>query len=203
MRRVHGARGREREMTEVMYDYGDDAVAAPSGDNSLGMLRSLAGEQRALEQDVARLERELVEAKERLRQVSEVRLPEAMEELGVPEFSTIDGLRIKIKEVVRASMGSGELEKSRALDWLEQNGHGKLIKRVLEVPFGSGQDQYDRARGLQADLLDKGLHASFERKVESSTLRAFVTEMLAQGRDIPLDVFKVLRQRRAQIEIGN
>lgn len=185
------------------HDYGDDLEAPYSGDNSLGLLRSLAAEQRAEELEVGRLERELVEAKERLRIISEVRLPEAMDEVGVPEFSTVDGLKIKIKEVVRTSMGGNEVEKAQALDWLEKNGHGRLIKRVLEVPFGAGEAQQKRARSLQADLVDQGLSASFERKVEPSTLRAFVVEMLAEGRDIPLETFKVLRQRRAQIELGN
>ncbi len=188
---------------EAYHDYGEDVEVPHSGDNSLGLLRSLAAEQRAAEMEVARLERELVEAKEHLRDVSEVRLPEAMDEVGVPEFSTVDGLKIKIQEVVRTSMGSNEVEKARALDWLEENGHGKLIKRVLEVPFGAGKSQYDRARSIQADLVDQGLHASFERKVEPSTLKAFIVEMLGEGREVPLETFKVLRQRRAKIELGN
>lgn len=187
----------------MTYAYDDEDLSPPpSGDNSLGILRSLATEQRDTEREIASLERDLVRAKDRLRDIAEVRLPEMMDALGVPEFSTSDGLKIKIKEVVRASMGSTEAEKGAALDWLEKNGHGRLIKRVLEVPFGAGAEQQDRARALQANLVERGLHATFERKVESSTLRAFIIEMLNDGRDIPLETFKVLRQRRAQVELG-
>lgn len=185
---------------EQTYDYSDHQDAASYGDNSLGALRSLAAQQVDLEYEIGRLEAQLVERREQLRMISEVRLPELMDELGVENFETSDGAKIEIKEIVHASMGRSLEEKTAALDWLESNGHGALIKRTVEVPFGRGQD--GNALGLAAELQHKGINASFQRKVEPMTLKAFVVEELESGRNIPLDLFKVHRLRTSRVKFG-
>ncbi len=96
-------------------------------------------------------------------------------------------------------MGRSDEEKDQALNWLEANGHGALIKRTVEVPFGRGSDQ--KAIELKDSLREQGMKAVFERKVESATLRAFVSEKLEGGEEIPLDLFKVVRDRRAKVEV--
>jgi hypothetical protein len=182
-------------------DYSDyqDGEESGIGSNSLASLRELAIRQKELELEVERNREELRASEERLRVISEQTLPEMMDELGVPEFKTSDGLTIKIKETIRASMGKTEKEKNDALRWLEQNGHGAMIKRTVEVPFNKGQE--DQARELEAKLQGEGLRSSFSKKVEPSTLRAFVIECLENGQDIPLDLFKVFRQRSSKVEL--
>ena len=180
------------------YDY-SEYEDAPSGDNAMAALRDLAMQQKEAEAEVARCEDALKDAKETLRAISEQKLPELMDELGIPTFATKDGLKISIRETVHASMGRSDAEKERGLDWLETHGHGAIIKRTVEVPFGRGQDQ--EANSLRDDLRSKGLRATFERRVESATLRAFVTEMLESGADIPLETFKVHRSRQSKVEV--
>lgn len=182
----------------MSYDYGADAQEQ-TGDNAMAELRHLALQQKEAEAEVARLEEALVVAKESLRYISEVRLPELMDELGIPTFSTADGLKITIKETLRASMGRSDDEKDEALDWLEKNGHGALIKRTVEVPFPRGGDE--EAIALREQLKQSGKRAVFARRVESATLRAFLKECLEGGVDIPLDLFRVVRDRRAKVDI--
>lgn len=185
----------------VEYDYSEyDETAAPeAGDNSIGALRTLARAQKQAEARVAQLEEELSNAKEDLKQISEVKLPELMDELGIPTFQTKDGLKITIKETIRVSMGRSDEEKAAALDWLDAHGHGALIKRTVEVPFSRGKDS--EAQNLATTLRSDGFRAVFERRVENPTLRSFVTEKLENGEEVPLDLFKVLRDRRAKVEI--
>lgn len=181
---------------DLEFDEEDIGVV---GDNALSMLRSLAIQQKDCEVKVAQCEQELAAAKEELRQVSEVQLPELLDELGMEEFTTKEGLKIKVKEVIRASMGRSDEEKERALNWLDENGFGAIIKRTVEVPFNRGAD--NEAKQLRDELRKDGLRASFSRKVEPSTLRAFIVEKLTDGEEIPLDIFKVFRDRKTQVEV--
>lgn len=185
-------------MSDDNYNY-DEEDKIESGDNSLGAIRALAQEQKEAEAEVARCETALQKAKDNLRTISEQKLPELMDELGIPEFKTADGLKVTIKETIRASMGRSEDEKERALNWLDEHGHGALIKRTIEVPFARGKDE--EARKLRDNLRGEGLRATFQRKVESSTLRSFVSEQLESGEDIPLDIFKVVRDRKSKVDI--
>lgn len=183
-----------------MYDYSSHIEEDRDSSNSLAALRSLAEQQREAELAVAVAEAVLAEAKENLRVISEQKLPELMEELGIPYFKTSDGLEIQIKETVHVSMGKTPQEKEAALDWLEENGHGHLIKRTVEVPFGKGQDA--KAEELASELQREGLRASFARKVEPMTLKAFVTERLEAGEEVPLDKFKVHRPKTSRVTLG-
>lgn len=184
------------------FDYSeyDETVADPgAGDNSLSALRFWARAQKDAELEVARLTTELSVANERLREISEEKLPELMDELGIPSFSTTDGMKITVREVIRASLGRTDEEKARAIKWLEDNGHGAIVKRTVEIPFM--RDQETQAMELRKDLKEKGYPVSFDRRVENSTLRAFVTECLEAGEDIPLDIIKVHRDRRTKVEL--
>lgn len=184
----------------MTIDYSDYS-GSELGENALASLRDLALQQHNAELEVAMAEAALTQARERLRLISEVKLPEMMDELGVPEFKTKDGLKISIKENIYTSMGRSDEEKAAALDWLESNGHGHLIKRTVEVPFSKGQDK--DAIELEQSLRDQGRRAAFRRKVEPMTLKSFVVEKLEAGTEIPLDVFKVTRMRTSRVDLGN
>jgi len=183
-----------------MYDYTSHIEEDRDGSNAVAALRALAVQQHEAEMAVAMAELALQEAKENLRVISEQKLPEMMEELGIPYFETKDGLKIEVRETVHVYMGRSSEEKSAALDWLEDNGHGHIIKRTVEVPFAKGQDE--DARRLAEDLISEGRRATFARKVEPMTLKAFVTERLESGEDIPLELFKVHRPKSSKVSLG-
>ena len=182
---------------DVPFTY-DDAESPRVGDNSLTVLISLAHAQKEKEEELAAAEKEVKRIKQELTHISEVQLPELMDELRMPEFKTEDGLKVSVSEIIRASMGRSEEEKNKALDWLEAHGHEKLIKRTVEVPFS--RKQQDQALKLRDALINEGHYAVFSRKVEPSTLRSFVIEELRSGNNIPLELFKVQRSRRAKVE---
>lgn len=171
-----------------------------TGDNALAALRAMAEEQHEAELAVGIAEAQLVEAKDRLRVISEQKLPELMEELGVPYFETSDGLKIEIKESTHVSMGKTPEEKNEALDWLEKNGHGHLIKRTVEVPFGKGMEK--DASELVQELNRVGRRASYARKVEPMTLKAFVVERLKAGEEVPLELFHVHQPKSSKVTLA-
>jgi len=174
-----------------------DYVQPQTTGGELSQLSALAERQAAAQAKVADLEAQLNKAKEELRDIAERQVPELMDRIGIDEFKTTTGLKIKIDETIRASIPKAKAP--LALAWLKQNGHGSLIKRVVSVTFGRGEDE--KAEQLLKKLNDElHLEAEDNSSVHPSTLAAFVREKLRNGEEVPLDLFGVHRQRVAKIE---
>ena len=182
-------------MTEATPDYSD--FQEGPGEGQLAELSKLADQQADAEREVARLEAELAKAKDRHRSISEQELPAMMDELGMEEFKTTSGIKIKVAEIIRASIPKARAEE--AFTWLDENGHASIIKRLFAVSFGRHEEKW--ARKFAADLRrrKRELIVADIKKVESSTLRAFVKAQLEEGVDLPMELFGVFRQRVSKI----
>lgn len=167
----------------------------PSADGGeLSQLSLLAEEQAAATAEVARLEALLETARANLRGYAEQKVPELMDQIGLSEFATASGLRIKIQETIRASIPKAAA--FRAFAWLRENGHAAMIKRTLSVALGKGEEE--RAEKLHA-MLDAEFEVSDVENVHPSTLAAFVREKLQEGEEVPIDLFGVYRQRVSKL----
>lgn len=176
-------------------DYSAYAPTATST-GELAELTRLAEAQAAAEAEVARLEAELTKARETARDYAERQVPELMDRIGMEEFKTASGLKIKVDETIRASITAAN--GPAAFAWLREHNHAALIKREVKVAFGKGEDE--KADSLIKDLEDRGLIAEEKTAVHPSTLAAFVRENLREGREIPLDLLGVHRQRVSKIK---
>lgn len=172
-----------------------DYIQPNSEGGELSQLRELAEQQAAAAAEVSRLEAELNKAREAYRDLAERQVPELMDQIGIPEFRTNSGLKIKIDETIRASIPKAKAP--LAFAWLKANGHGSLIKRVVQVAFGKGEDE--RAEELRERLAGEEFPVEDNASVHPSTLAAFVREKLRDGEEIPLDLFGVHRQRVSKI----
>lgn len=184
-------------MTEPVYDYGGYAETKTT-DGELGRLSEMAENARRLEHEVEEAQRVLKKLQDEHRVVVEQQIPELMDSIGMEKFSTKTGLNIAVREAIRASLGSGA-EKERNIAWLEQNGHEAIVKMSVIVPFGRGDAQRAEAKALADRLRAEALDASFERKVEPSTLSSLIRELLEDGQPVPEEAFHVHRQRTAKI----
>lgn len=147
--------------------------------------------------EAAAAEAEFKEKKKRVMRFEEHLIPEAMREAGMQEFTTTAGYKVKIKSDVRASIPKAR--ESEAFKWLEENGHGGLIKRTLEVAFAMGED--DAAQELQEELRERELSVGARKKVESSSLRALLRRMLAdKGKPVPMDIFGASEYDKAEVK---
>jgi len=144
---------------------------------------------------VAKAEEALRKAKKVATDLAEHQIPEKMDEIGVENFKTKSGFQIAVKETIRASIPVAR--KSEAFKWLEDNGHGGLIKRTVVVGFN--RDEEDKASSLRDSLESDFENVKTDRKVEPSTLRAFIAERLRANEDIPLPLFGAFRQRTAKV----
>lgn len=172
-----------------------DYVQPQTAGGELSQLTQLAEQQAAAQSKVADLEAQLNKAREELRDIAERQVPELMDQIGIGEFKTTTGLKITIDETIRASIPKDKAP--LAFAWLKNNGHGSLIKRVVSVAFGRGEDE--RADELRQRLADE-FEVDDNASVHHSTLTAFVREKLREGEEIPLDLFGVHRLRVSKIE---
>jgi hypothetical protein len=135
-------------MTETIVDYGEDTKLGSSLD-SLALIEELASRQVDAEAEVARVEAELKKANEKLKDIAERLLPEAMDAARQKDITTTTNIRVKVENKVRASIS--EAKRGPAFKWLRENDHGSMIKTALSVPFEPGRDP--AALGLRLILL--------------------------------------------------
>jgi hypothetical protein len=177
----------------MSHDYSE--YAKPQSEDALARLSRLADQQLEAQRDLATAEADVKRAKKALADVAEVAIPELMEELGIEDFTTTSGVKISVKEKVRASIIAAQ--KAAAFRWLRENGHEALIKRKIEVQFGMGEDaQAQEALAALGDLPVKD-----DSSVHAQTLAKFVRELLAEGKDVPEEMFSVHKQRVSNIKI--
>lgn len=175
--------------------YKEDAPAI--GGNLMGALVDLSDQLEAADAEVERLEALLDEAKKNRQRLSEHEIPKLLDGME-GKISLPDGRTISITEKVRASVSSDR--KPTAMKWLDDNGHGAIIKRRFIIEFGRDQEEWARTFKRQLSESSTPLNMKEERNVHWQTLDAFVREQLESGGDLPLDVFGVYRQRFTKIK---
>ncbi len=176
-------------MTE--YDYGN---RPKPGDNILMRLGALAEQQVKAENKVAQSKALLEKDTEALRTIKEDALPQLMDEAGVEEVTTTGGIKISVKDIIRARIPKSNPEE--AFRWLTENGHGGLITQTAKVSIGDDEMLHEFGCAMK----ELGVQFREEKSVHHSTLRAFVTEMLNKGVPIPFKPFGVFKQRSSTVE---
>lgn len=182
---------------EAIPDY-SDFVDGPDDTDKLGQLSSLAEQLNEADHTVEQAQEALKAAQAAQRDLSERQIPELMESVGMEEFSTTNGLKIKVKEAIRASAGR-DGEKVKTINWLIDNGHEAIIKLSVGVAFGRGEEQRNAAKELAEKLQGEGIPATMTQDVNAQTLSALVRELLQEGIEVPEDTLHVYRQRTAKI----
>lgn len=170
-------------------------------ESELEKIAKLADRQEEAEQKVAELTLQLSKAQAALADISEKQLPELMASLGLDEVKTSNGLKVKIKSTMRASMPQEDMEKQgKAISWLEDNGHEHLIKRQITVMFGRGDTAW--ANKFEADMKKRKKPLVWDRKmtVHAKTLASFITNELEKGTEVPMTLFNAFPQKYSKIE---
>lgn len=179
----------------MTYDYSEHTK--PKSESDLSKLATLADKQIDLERQLAEAEATVKSSKRALAEIREVEIPELMDSLGMEEFKTTSGLKIKVKENIRASISKAN--QADAFAWLREHGHDALIKRELKVLFGKGEDA--QAEETLEMLREAELQADDNASVHASTLAKFVREKLEAGEEVPMELLGVHRQRVSSVSV--
>lgn len=148
--------------------------------------------------DVATKEEQLKTANETARRLSERDIPELMAKCGLKEFKTVGGAKLSVADDVHASITKAN--NAEAIAWLDEHGHSGIVKRSVFVDFGKADEK--KAKALLVQLRKKFANVGEEANVHSSTLRAFVKGQLAEGKDIPLNLFGAVPYKKTTIKLA-
>lgn len=147
--------------------------------------------------EISELEAKIKDKKKELSEIEENLMPGILLELGLTDFTTEDGTYVELIDVISASISEGN--KPEAFDWLRKNNYGDIIKCELVATFAMGEQE--KAMDIQAkikEIFNKG--SVIKDTVHGQTLKAFVKEQLAEGTQLPQDLFGVFIQQKVKIK---
>ncbi|MGD9687873.1 MAG: hypothetical protein AB7U43_12975 [Desulfobacter sp.] len=144
--------------------------------------------------DAEKIEQQLKQLNEQVRMLETEVLPEGLKNLGIKDLTLASGAKITLVDVVSASIT--EENRPAAHNWLRENGHGDIIKNNVTVTFGKGEDEHAKIvvdKLIQARESGDVRFGDIEQKetVHTSTLKAFVRGLLAEGAKFPGELFKL------------
>lgn len=166
-------------------------------DDALEAVAQLANRQQRLEDEITFIENNLAMKKKELQRVQEHDIPEAMDRVGLEEFKLVGGGKVKVSTFYTASISAER--KPAAISWLDDHGHGGLVKTAVSLEFGKGE--LDKAKEFLDWLNEQrpDVDPELDQSVHWQTLRAFVREQIESGAALPQELFGVFIGRKAKI----
>lgn len=181
-------------LSEIEKDL--EAGPAVPADFVAKRIANLASEQLRFGRLIASAEKDLADLNESYKEISERLLPDAMAEAGVNAFELTDGSKITVKPFYGASITADN--QTPCHTWLEENGHGALIKKGISVDLEKGDNLNFQA--VTESLNDLGISYKVKEGVHNGSLVAFIKEQMEAGADFPSALFKVFTGRKAKIQ---
>ena len=168
-------------MSEI--DYEEDTAVS---NETLSEISQLAHKQVEAQRTYDALVIETKKAKQELWGIQERDLPEAMLAAGMTAFTIDSGESITVKEDLMASIS--QKNKPAAVAWLIGNGHGSLVKEDVVVPFEKGDTE---AVHILSKLLEANGVSNYNviEAVHTGSVKSLIKELLAEGKDVPLELF--------------
>lgn len=177
--------------------------SSPS-DEKLSRLRQAGAELHDVETEILDVEEKLKKLRDRRNEITTRTMPEIFDEaktdhVGLPDL----GIDLVLQPFYHASLSKTDPEKQqRGFDWLEENGHGDLIKATVSVEFT--KKELERARELATkieELLGGERLVHVDLSVHWQTLTAFVREQIEKYQAaLPLDLLGATVGRVVKIQ---
>lgn len=174
-------------MTDYTEFFGsEDSGAGHNSGSVVKQIETLAKQQESLEAEITELEELLAEKKRNLQSLSQRQIPDVMQELELEQVVTESGRKVQVGKKLQGSIPQNRAEE--ACDWLDQHGHGEIVKRRFIIEFGKGDEAWARKFKTDLERRKRKVPAKIERGVHHSTLKAFANERLKEGEELPLDL---------------
>ena len=169
-----------------MIDYEKDRVESVTQADTAKSLSDKVIELKNLEDEIENAEESLSKLKEKAKYISNIVVPQMMEEMHITKLKLKDGESVEIKKIYGASITPDNQE--QAFTWLRNNGLGDIIKNDVTVTFGRGED--NKAATYAVLARGQGYEPVQKIGVHPQTLKAVVRERLESGQEMPSDLFK-------------
>ena len=170
----------------MTIDYEQDRVQSVTQTDAAKTLSDKVIELKNLEDEIENAEESLSKLKEKAKYISNIEVPQMMEEMHITKLKLKDGESVEIKKIYGASITLDYQE--QAFTWLRNNGLGDIIKNDVTVTFGRGED--NKAAHYAVLARGQGYEPVQKIGVHPQTLKAVVRERLESGQEMPSDLFK-------------
>lgn len=174
-----------------------DDGAPVASDSAIADLLAKANDLIETERQIAEVEALLKTLSSHANELKTKIIPDKMAEVGLSEFATPDGYKLKIEEFVAGSMPKEPERREQAIKRLEEWGADGVIKNEIHLSFD--KSQHNEAMALADDLRQRGFHCEVKSGVHPQTYLAIIRERLASGGEIDLDEMGVFSGRRTKI----
>lgn len=186
-------------------NYESDRIESVSQIDSAKNLSEKVIELKSVEDEIKNAEKSISMLKEKAKTLSEFEIPKMMQEMNITKLKLKDGESIEIKPYYYASVAQGRGEddsafierKSKAFNWLRDNGLGDIIKNDVTVTFGRDED--NKAIAYATLAKEQGFEPVQKETVHAITLKALVRERLESGKEMPSDLFNVFAGNRTKL----
>ena len=182
-----------------MINYEEDRVQSVTQTDTAKSLSDKVIELKNLEDEIENAEESLSKLKEKAKYISNIEVPQMMEEMHITKLKLKDGESVEIKKIYGASIPSENQE--QAFTWLRNNGLGDIIKNDVTVTFGRGED--NKAADYAVLARGQGFEPVQKIGVHPQTLKAVVRERLEAGQEMPSDLFKTYAGNSTKITRRN
>ena len=153
----------------------------PVDDVSLKALAQKCNKLEDLQTEINQQEQNIKSLKEKQRKLSEEEIPTFLQEKGLTSIRLNNGTEVSVSEDIKP--GVLVANRSFCYQWLRDNGFGDLIKNIVSVNFGMGEDK--DALQLKKQIEELGLVCAEKEDVHYQTLKAFVGEQHRKGANLP------------------
>jgi hypothetical protein len=170
-----------------------DIIANESQEpTDITVVKQKARELRDLHLQKVDLENQLAELGKRIQTVERDDLPDLFSQVGISRVDVeADGNHpafvAERKTIYTAKIP--EEKRLEALQWFETQGHGDLVKSVIDITLG--MHEHTRKLAIMKLLSDHGIEYYTSESVHSSTLRAFVKREIQAGHIVPYDLLGI------------
>jgi hypothetical protein len=176
-------------------DFFEEADSGTGSERFKAHITNLAREHRQIEGEIMELQNKIKELGKRKTEIETRKLPQLLQQAGVREITTLEGLKVSTKFVVGAIPAES---KEKAYEWLDEHGHSDIIKRTLALQFQKGDTQ--QAEAAKEALVKLGFDPSTKLDIHPQTFMAFAREQITNGRMLPLDQWGVFFGDKAVIK---
>lgn len=181
-------------MPDDAHDYELEPESKPALEGDLATVRRLFEQYRQHETKAAEYEDLASKEHAKALNISDKVLPALMQQIGIQDFTTLDGKRVELKDIV--NVGITEANAPAAFRWMRKHGHAELIRRAMKLDFGPGDKNIP---AVLATLKKLGITPSSDKEgVHHQTLLKMVKDLLAAGEDVPMQTFGVRQFKRAE-----
>ena len=184
-------------MNNINFE--EDRVQSVTQADTAKTLSDKVIELKNLEDKIGNAEKSLSELKEKAKYISNIEVPQMMEEMHITKLKLKDGESVEIKKIYGASITPDNQEK--AFTWLREHGLGDIIKNDVSVTFGMGED--NKAADYAVLARGQGYEPVQKIGVHPMTLKAVVRERLESGQEMPSDLFKTYAGNSTKITRRN